>query len=99
MQVDTKFKFKYLLIYYANKMAGKPKSNYFKSQTKFPTMHLLSAKTHGNSNYYGQLKSIDNSGNYSRSTTIAAAIRNGRSNPTTSDGRINQPTTIEADNQ
>ena len=44
----------------------KPKSNYFKSQTKFPTMHSLSAKTHGNSNYYGQLKSIENSGDYSQ---------------------------------
>ena len=62
-------------------------------------MHSLSANTHGNSNYYGQLKSIDNSGNYSRSTTIATAIHNGRSSPTTSDGRINQPTIIEADNQ
>ena len=62
-------------------------------------MHSLSAKTHGNSNYYGQLKSIDNSGNYSRSTTTATAIRNGRSSPTTSDGRINQLATIEADNQ
>jgi len=46
-----------------------------------------------------KLKSIDNSGNYSRSTSIATAIRNSRSSPTTSDGRINQPTTMEADNQ
>jgi len=53
-----------------------PKSTKFYSTTKFPTMHSLSAKTHGNSNYYGQLKSIDN---YSRSTTIATAIRNGSS--------------------
>ena len=60
-------------------------------------MHTLSAKTHGNSNYYGQLKSIDNSGNYSRSTTIATAIRNSRSSPATSDGGVNQPTTIEDD--
>ena len=59
-------------------------------------MHSLSAKTHGNSNYYGQLKSIDNSSNYS---TIATAIRNSRSSLTTSDGKVNQPTTVEADNQ
>jgi len=38
---------------------------------------LLSAKSVGNSNDYGQLKSIDDSSdNYSRSTLIATAIRN-----------------------
>jgi len=59
-----------------------------KSQTKFPTMHSLSAKTHGNSNDYRQLKSI------------ATAIRNSRSSPATSDhGSVNQPTIIELDNQ
>ena len=52
----SKFKFKYLLIYYANKMAAETKVRLiFKSETKFPAMHSLSAKTHGNSNYYGQL--------------------------------------------
>ena len=88
----SKFKFKYLLIYYANKMAAETKVKLiFKSETKFPAMHSLSAKTHDSSNYCGQLKSIDNGGNNSDS--------NGRSSPTTSDRRINQPTTIEADNQ
>ena len=53
-----KFKFKYLLIYYANKMAVKPKTVIFKSQTKFSTTNSLSAKSIGNSNDYGQLKSI-----------------------------------------
>jgi len=70
----------------------------FKSATKFPTTNSLSAKTRksiGN----GQLKSMNNnSDNYSRSTLIATAIRNGRSNPTTSGGRIDQPTTTEGDN-
>jgi len=51
MQVDTKFKLKYLLIYCANKMVAETK---VKSQTKFPTMHSLSAKTHDNSNDYCQ---------------------------------------------
>jgi len=79
------------------------KSIIFKSATKFPTTNSLSAKTRksiGNSNNNGQLKSINNnSDNYSRSTLIATAIRNGRSYPTTSGGRIDQPTTMEADNQ
>jgi len=39
----------------------KPKSNYFKSQTKFSSTNSLSAKSIGNSNDYRQLKSIDNS--------------------------------------
>ena len=38
-------------------------------------MHSLSAKTHGNSNDYQQLKSI------------ATAIRNSKSSPTTYDNR------------
>jgi len=84
-------------------MAAKPKINYFSIGNKFPTTNSLSAKTRksiGNSNNYGQLKSIDsNSDNYSRSTLIATAIRNGRSSLATSGGRINQPTTTEADNQ
>ena len=97
MQVDTKFKFKYLLIYYADKMAAKIKVKLISNRKlNFRQCTRCRQKTHGNSNYYGQLKSI---GNYSRSTTIAIAIRNSRSSPTTSDGRVNQPTTIEADNQ
>ena len=40
-----------------------------------------------------------NSDNYSRSTLIATAIRDGKTSPTKSNGRINQPTTVEADNQ
>ena len=79
------------------------KSIIFKLTTKFPTTNSLSAKTRksiGNSNNYGQLKSINNSSDdYSRLTLIATAIRNGRSNPTKSGGRINQPTTMEADNK
>ena len=39
-------------------MAVKPKSIIFKSQTKFSTTNSLSAKSIGNSNDYGQLKSI-----------------------------------------
>ena len=96
----SKFKFKYLLFYYANKMAAETKvkltSNRklnFRQCARYRQRHTATVIT------IGQLKSIDNSGNYSRSTTIATAIHNGRSSPTTSDGRVNQPTTIEADNQ
>ena len=95
----SKFKFKYLLFYYANKMAAETKVKLISNRKLNFRQCTRYRQTHGNSNYYGQLKSIDNSGNYSRSTTIATAIRNSRSSPTTSDGRVNQPTTIEADNQ
>jgi len=61
-------------------MAAKLKINYFYIATKFSSTNLLSAKSVGNSNDYGQLKSIDdNSDNYSRSTLIATAIRNAKS--------------------
>jgi len=78
-------------------MAAKLSQLLFKSTTKLSTTNSLSARLIGNSNDYGQLKSIDNnSDNYSRSMLIATAIRNRKSSPTTSDGRIQRqrkPTT------
>ena len=56
-------------------------------------MHSLSVKTHSNSNYYGQLKSIDNGGNnsdsYSQWQIKSDNVR----------WKNQSTTTIEADNQ